>query len=250
MDLGIDGKAALVTGASGGLGRAIATALAAEGARVALSGRSRERIDAAAADVGGVALVWDSADADGAAGLLDAAGEALGGAVEILVVNTGGPPAGPPLSHDRAAWEDAYRSLVLGPVTLVQAALPAMRDHGWGRIVNVVGTTVREPNPPLLLSSSHRAAMITTFKTLAREVAADGVTLNSLLPGRIHTDRLESLFGTAEAIEAMARDEIPAGRAGTAEEFAAAAAFLCSGPASYITGETLAVDGGFTRSVF
>lgn len=250
MDLGIEGKVALVTGASSGLGHAIASALAAEGARVALSGRSRERIDAAASRVGGVGLVWDSTDADGAAGLLDATREALGGTTEILVVNTGGPPAGPPLSHERTAWEDAYHSLVLGPVALVQAALPAMRERRWGRVVNVVGTTVREPNPPLLLSSSHRAAMITTFKTLAAEVAADGVTLNSVLPGRIHTDRLESLYGTPEAIEAMARDEIPAGRPGRPEELAAAAAFLCSEPASYITGETLTVDGGFTRSVF
>lgn len=250
MDLGIDGRVALVTGASAGLGRAIAAALAAEGARVAISSRSRERIDAAAREIGGTGFVWDAADVDGAGVLVDEVAGALGGPVEILVCNTGGPPGGPPLGFSAAQWDDAYRTLVRAPMALVTAVLPGMRERGWGRIVNVVGTTVREPNAHLMLSSTHRASMITGFKTLAREVAADGVTLNSLLPGRFATERLTSMYGSDDAIAAMARAEIPAGRAGTPEEFAAAAAFLCSGPASYVTGETLTVDGGFTQSIF
>jgi 3-oxoacyl-[acyl-carrier protein] reductase len=125
-----------------------------------------------------------------------------------------------------------------------------MRERGFGRILNVASTSVREPIANLMLSNAHRASMITAFKTLARDLAAEGVTLNSLLPGRIGTARLETMYGSADAIASMAEEEIPARRVGTPEEFAAAAAFLCSAPASYITGETLAVDGGMTRSIF
>ncbi len=250
MDLGITGKVALVTGGSSGLGRAIAAALVTEGATVAISSRSRERIDLAAQEIGATGFVWDSADVDGSEPLLAAVERALGRPVEILVTNTGGPPAGMPLEFTGEQWDDAYRTLVRAPMALVQGALPAMRAAGWGRVLNVVSTTVREPTPPLMLSNTHRASMITAFKTIAAHVAADGVTLNSLLPGRIGTARLESLYGGTENVDAMAADEIPAGRVGTPEEFAAAAAFLCSAPASYITGETLAVDGGLTRSVF
>lgn len=250
MDLGIAGRVALVTGASGGLGRATAAALVAEGARVAISSRSRERIDAAADAIGATGFVWDAGDVDAGAALVETVGAALGGDVEILVVNTGGPPGGIALEFTNAQWEEAYRHLVLAPMTLVRAAIPAMREQGWGRIVNVVGTTVREPNAHLMLSSTHRASMITAFKTLARDLAAEGVTLNSLLPGRIGTARLQEMYGSPDAIAEMAQADIPARRVGTPEEFAAAAAFLCSAPASYITGETLAVDGGMTRSIF
>jgi 3-oxoacyl-[acyl-carrier protein] reductase len=250
MDLGIAGKVALVTGASGGLGRATAATLVAEGARVAISSRSRERIDVAADEIGATGFVWDATDVDEAPALVETVHGALGGPVEILVINTGGPPAGIAIEFTNAQWEEVYRDLVLAPMTLVRAVVPAMRAGGWGRIVNVVGTTVREPNAHLMLSSAHRASMITAFKTLARDLAAEGVTLNSLLPGRIGTARLESMYGSTDAIASMAEEEIPARRVGTPEEFAAAAAFLCSAPASSITGETLAVDGGMTRSIF
>ncbi len=251
MDLGLSGRVALVCGASAGLGRAIAAELVAEGARVAISSRSAERIEAAAEEVGAAAgLVWDSTDVDGAAPLLDAVAERLGGPVEVLVCNTGGPPVGPPLGFARDEWEDAYRALVLAPMALVGSALPGMRERGFGRIVNVASTSVREPIGTLMLSNSHRAAMVTAFKTLARDVAADGVTLNTLLPGSFATARILHQGGTLAELQAHAAKTIPAGRLGEPEEFAAAAAFLCSARASYVTGEVLAVDGAKTASVF
>jgi 3-oxoacyl-[acyl-carrier protein] reductase len=249
MDLGITGRVALVTGASKGIGRGIAAQLAAEGARVAISSRSRERITATAGEIGATGFVHDSSELDGAPRLVDDVEGALG-PVEILVCNTGGPPGGPDaLGFTREQWEAAYAELVLAPMALVQRVLPGMRGRRWGRVLNVVSTSVREPLPHLMLSNSHRAAMITAFKTLARQVAADGVTLNSVLPGRIATDRIFEMSGSREAAEASAREQVPAGRMGTVEEMAAAAAFLCSERASYVTGETLAVDGGLTRSV-
>jgi 3-oxoacyl-[acyl-carrier protein] reductase len=250
MDLGLNGRVALVTGASKGIGRAIAAALVAEGARVAISSHSRERIEAAAAELGATPYVHDSADLDHAPILVADVDDALG-PIDILVCNTGGPPGGPDaLGFTREQWQAAYASLVLGPMALVDAVVPAMRERGFGRVLNVASAGVREPIPNLMLSNAHRVSMINAFKTLARQVAADGVTLNSVLPGRIDTDRLGELYGSREAAAAAAAEEVPAGRLGTVEEFAAVATFLCSGRASYVTGETVAVDGGMTRSVF
>jgi 3-oxoacyl-[acyl-carrier protein] reductase len=250
MDLGIAGRVALVTGASRGMGRGIAAELAREGARVAISSRSRERIDAAAAQIGATAFVHDAADLDDAPRLVSAVREQLG-PIEILVCNTGGPPSGPDaLGFTREQWQDAYKTLVLAPMALIQAALPGMRERGFGRIVNVVSTSVREPIANLMLSNAHRASMITTFKTIARQVATDGVTLNSVLPGQIDTERLTELTGSPEAARARAESEVPAKRLGSVEEFAAVVTFLCSARASYVTGELIAVDGGLTRSVF
>jgi 3-oxoacyl-[acyl-carrier protein] reductase len=249
MDLGLDGRVALVTGASQGIGRAIAAELVAEGARVAVSSRSRERIEATAGELGATAFVYDSGDVDGAPALVAAVAEALG-PVEVLVCNTGGPPPGPDaLGFTREQWEAAYRELVLSPVALVEAAVPAMRERGFGRVVNVASTSVREPISVLMLSNAHRAAMVTAFKTIAHQAAADGVTLNTLLPGRIATDRIIQTSGSREAAEQQARDTIPAGRLGDIADMGAAAAFLCSDQAGYITGTTLLVDGGLTVSV-
>jgi 3-oxoacyl-[acyl-carrier protein] reductase len=247
MDLGLSGRVALVTGASKGIGRAIAAELVAEGARVAVSSSSRERIDATAAEIGAEGFVLDSADLDAPPRLLREVEGRLG-PIEVLVCNTGGPPGGPdPLGFSPEQWEQAYRTLVLGPMALVERVVPGMRRRGWGRVLNVVSTTVREPSPALMLSNVHRVSMIAAFKTISRAVAADGVTLNSLLPGRIATDRLFELYGSEGAESAGA--QVPAGRLGTVEEMAAAGAFLCSARASYITGQALAVDGGLLQSL-
>jgi 3-oxoacyl-[acyl-carrier protein] reductase len=250
MDLGLEGRVALVTGASAGIGRGIAAALVAEGARVAIASRSRERIDAAAAEIGAAGFVWDTADLDGVEKLVSDVEVALGAAIDVLVCNTGGPPAGADaLGFSRSDWEAAHRSLVLAPLALVGAVMPGMRTRGWGRVLNVASTSVREPIGRIMLSNAERAAALAAWKTISSQVAADGVTLNTLLPGRILTDRLTSMHGSAEAAEEAARSQVPAARTGRVEEIAAAAAFLCSGRASYITGAALPVDGGMLRSV-
>lgn len=248
MDLGLSDKVALVTGGSQGLGRATAAALAAEGARVAISSRSRERIDATADAIGATGFVHDSLDLEHAPRLIDEVERALG-PVDVLVLNTGGPPhSADSLAHHRTTWEEAYRELVLGPTALVERVLRSMRERGFGRILNISSSSAKEPIPGLVLSSAHRAAMLATFKTLSAEVAADGVTLNTLLPGSFATERLYALIGGEENAESAAA-AIPARRLGTPEELAAACVFLCSGPASYITGTSLLVDGGATRGV-
>jgi 3-oxoacyl-[acyl-carrier protein] reductase len=250
MDLGIDGRVALVTGASGGLGLGIARLLAAEGARVAIASRSRERIDAAAAAHARLTgFVHDTSDLDAAPKLLAQVEQQLG-PIDILVASTGGPPAGSdPLGFTREQWQSAYEQLVLGTISLIEGVLPGMRERRFGRIVSISSTSIREPIPALVLSTAHRAGLAAALKTIARDVAADGVTVNSLLPGRIATDRIVQNYGSIEAAAEVAREEIPAGRLGTVEEFAAAAGFLCSAGASYVTGTQLVVDGGLTRSV-
>jgi 3-oxoacyl-[acyl-carrier protein] reductase len=250
MDLGIGGKVALVTGASSGIGHAIAAELVREGARVAISSRSAERIEDAAGEIGASGFVHDSADLDGVDALVREVEDGLGGPVDILVTNTGGPPGGPdPLGFSREQWEQAYRTLVLAPIALVERVVPGMRDRGWGRVVNISSSAVREPIANLMLSNSHRSALLAAFKTIARAVAADGVTLNTVLPGRIGTERLFSMHGGAAGAEAAAREQVPAARVGTPQELAAAAVFLCSARASYITGERVTVDGGLTQSI-
>jgi len=247
MDLGIDGRVALVTGASKGIGAAVARELAAEGARVAVASRSAGPLQELAAEIGASAFVHDNADLDAVPALIAAVTAALG-PVEILVTNTGGPPSGPdPLAFSREQWELAHRTLVLAPIELIGAVVGGMRERGWGRIVNVGSLTVREPMSILVLSNSERAAALAAFKTIAAEVAASGVTLNTVLPGRIGTERLHELLGGTPP-EAIAAD-VPVGRLGTPEELAAAIAFLCSERASYITGVALLVDGGLARLV-
>jgi 3-oxoacyl-[acyl-carrier protein] reductase len=249
MDLGLAGRVALVTGGSAGIGRAIAAGLAAEGAKVAIASRSAERIEAAARETGTRGYVFDSGELDAVGGLLDAVESDLG-PVDVYVANTGGPPPGPdPLAFTREQWEAAHRSLVLSPMAFLERLLPRMAERGWGRVVAVGSCAVREPIDAIQLSNAHRPGMVAAFKVLARRYAADGVTLNFVHPGRIATDRVISTAGSLEAAEESARQSIPIGRLGTPEELAAAAVFLCSAPASYITGETLTVDGGLTRSV-
>jgi 3-oxoacyl-[acyl-carrier protein] reductase len=245
MDLGIEGKVALVTGASKGLGLGVATALAAEGANVAIASRSQERITAAAQQIGARAFVHDTGDGDRAAELVARVEDELG-PIDILVTNSGGPAASPDaLSFSHEQWRGAYELLLLGALSLIEAVLPGMRERRWGRVLSLSSSMVREPSPVLVLSASHRAGLLAALKTIARQVAPDGVTINTLLPGVIATDRAKELG--ADSPERLAT--VPAGRLGTVEEFAAAAAFLCSEPAAYITATTLLVDGGAARAI-
>lgn len=249
MDLGLKGRTALVTGASKGIGRAIAAALATEGAQVAISSRSRERIDATAVEIGAHPYVHDSADLDAGAELIDSIEGDLG-PLDVLVTNTGGPPIGiDPLGFSRDQWEAAYRDLMLAPMALIERVAPGMKERGFGRILNVSSSAVREPIPVLMLSNAHRSGLLAAFKTLARDLAGDGITVNTVLPGRIATDRLADPQGSLEGAEAAAKEQVPAGRLGTVEEFAAVAAFLCSERASYVTGAAVPVDGGLLQSI-
>ncbi|MGI8556764.1 MAG: SDR family oxidoreductase [Solirubrobacteraceae bacterium] len=249
MDLGLGGRVALVMGGSRGIGRAIAVELIAEGTTVAIAARSRDALAETAGEIGAQAFEHDNADIEAVDQLLSEVRSGLG-EIEILVTNTGGPPPSPsPLSHEPEEWLEAYRTLVLAPMALIERVMPNMRERGWGRIVNVASSTAREPSPTLMLSNSHRAATLAAFKTIARDVAPDGVTVNSVLPGRIATARLFDLFGSQQVAETIGAAEIPAERLGTPEEFAAAVAFLCSTRASYITGAALLVDGGLTQAI-
>lgn len=248
MDLGIDGRVALVLGASRGLGRAIAGALAREGVRVAVAARSADALEEVADEIGGsVAFAVDTGDADAVAALPTRVAGALG-PVEILVLNTGGPPAGDALEHDVDEWLEAYRSLVLAPVILAHACVPGMRERGWGRIVNVSSTSIREPIAGLTLSNANRMAAAGFLATLAREVAADGITVNTVATGRFGTERLRSLYGSEEEAAEQARADVPAGRLGRPQEYGDLVAFVCSERAAYLTGAVIPLDGGLTRS--
>jgi 3-oxoacyl-[acyl-carrier protein] reductase len=250
MDLGIDGRTALVMGASRGLGRGIAESLAREGARVAMASRSRERVAEAADGIRGETVPFEAHTSDlERLAALPGEVEAKLGPVEILVTNTGGPPLGGALDHPREEWEEAYRSLVLAPRTLADAVLPGMRERGWGRIVNVGSSSVREPIPHLTLSNANRMAAVGFFKTLASEVAADGITVNTVATGRFATDRLASNWGSWEEMERGAAEGVPAGRLGEPEEYGDLVAFICSERAAYLTGTVIPLDGGLSRSV-
>ena len=234
MDLGIAGRRAAVAAASAGLGYASAEALAAEGVQVAICGRDRARIDDAAARIGAgcVALVADVSDAEGAAGFVAAASEALGG-VDILVTNAGGPPPGTFASTPVDVYHDALDLNLVSVVAMCKAAVPAMQAAGWGRVVAITSLSVRQPIPNLILSNTARAGATGFLKTLAREVAADGVTVNSVQPGLHNTDRVKALYGTT-----------PDAALGDPADFGKIVAFLCSEAARFTTGVQLHVDGG------
>ncbi|MGV1049211.1 MAG: SDR family oxidoreductase [Solirubrobacterales bacterium] len=251
MELGLKGRVALVMAGSRGIGRGIAVALAREGARVAVSSRSAERLDEVVAEIGegATAFVADTDDLEGLAALPGEVEAALG-PVEILVLNTGGPPVGGAFDHELPAWEEAYRSLVLAPKVLVDAIVPGMRERGWGRVVNVGSSSTREPIPYLNLSNTHRMAAVGYLKTLATEVAGDGVTVNTVATGKFATERLALNAGSLEEAERAARSEVPAGRLGRPEEYGDLVAFLCSERAAYLTGTVIPLDGGMLHAAF
>lgn len=248
MDLGLSGRVALVTGATRGIGRAIAEELAAAGARVAIAARTAADVETVARTLGARGYVFDSADLDAIDPLVDAV-EADLGPIDVYVANTGGPPRfGDPLAPDAEHWEAAHRTLVVSPMLAMRRLVPGMRERGFGRVVAVSSFVAREPAAGLGLSNVNRPGLLAAMKLLARDCAADGVTLNAVLPGRIATDRIVASHGSLEAAQAAAAAEVPARRLGTPAEVAAAAAFLCSARASYVTGQSLVVDGGLTRA--
>jgi 3-oxoacyl-[acyl-carrier protein] reductase len=251
VDLGLSGRVALVMGASQGIGQGIAEALAREGARVAVTSRSRGRAEEAAATIEGDAtpFVAETTDLDRLAELTAEVETALG-PLDVLVTNSGGPPLGTSLMHPLEDWEQAYRSLVLAPRVLAGAVVPGMRERGWGRLVNVGSSSTREPIAGLNLSNAHRMAAVGFLKTLAREVAADGVTVNTVATGRFATERLASNYGSIEAAEAAAQRDVPAGRLGRPEEYGDLVAFLCSERAAYVTGTVIPIDGGLLHAAF
>jgi len=260
MDLGISGKRALVLAASRGLGLGIAKALAAEGCHVLICGRTEEKLKAnvaAIAAAGGKAdyVVADLADAHFVDTMLAAVHHKLGG-IDILVNNTGGPTPGTVEDMDAEKLYNFFQSMVVRVITLTNALVPLMKTQGFGRILTVASSGVFEPIPNLALSNTLRGALVGWNKTLSSEVASYGVTANMILPGRIHTDRIDELDGanakrsgkSLEEIRTASVKSIPAQRLGTVEEFGAAGAFLCSAQASYITGTMLRVDGGAAKS--
>jgi len=250
LDLGIEGRRAAVAAGSSGLGLATAGALAAAGVRVALCGRDADRAEAAAESIrndGGdaVALVADVSTTGGATGFVEDATAALGG-VDILVTNAGGPPPGTFGSTDLDAYLPALQLNLLSTVALCTAAVPPMAERGWGRVVAITSTSVREPIPTLILSNTARAGATGFLKTLATEMAPKGVTVNSVQPGLHATDRLAQLHGGDLS---GAANTVPMGRVGDPADFGTVVAFLCSEHARFITGAALPIDGGATRGL-
>ena len=262
MDFGLSGKVALVAASSKGLGRAVAEELAGEGVSLVLCARGEAALRATAErieqrhKVPVLALAADVGVA-GEAERVTREGIARFGKIDILLTNSGGPPAGPFDSLDRKAWEDAATLLLHSAVEFCRAVLPGMKERRWGRILNVTSIAAKQPVDNLMLSNSLRAAVTGFARTLANEVAAHGITVNNLLPGFTRTERMVELSEvTAERDgitpeQALARftATVPMGRMGEPREFAALAAFLASERASYITGQSMAVDGGWIRAL-
>lgn len=261
MDLGLKGRVALVAAGSKGLGFAVAQELAHEGAAVAICARGRDALDVAVASLRAVGarahgVVADVSRADDIARFVSETEAALG-PIDIVVTNSGGPKSGRFETLTPADWDSAASVLLTSAVTLTRAVLPGMKTRQWGRILNITSIAAKQPVEGLMLSNSLRAAVIAFARTLANEVATDGITVNNLLPGYTRTERVIDLSNqvaaresvTVESVYAKWEQEIPMRRIGEPREFAALAAFLASERASYITGQSIAVDGGWIKSM-
>ena len=247
MELGLEGRTAIVCGGSSGMGLAVAEALTGEGANVAMFSRRREVLEREADRIGALAVQGDLTIPQHLERLVQATVGAFG-ALDILVINGGGPPASQAASLTAAAVEEAVALLLTSHVTLVGHCLPHLRASSQGRIVAIESSSVREPIDGLALSNAVRPGVIGWLKTLARELAPDGTTVNAIAPGQIDTERMRELYGEDDP-SANALRRIPLGRLGTADEIGAVAAFLASERASYVTGAVIPVDGGLTRSL-
>lgn len=262
MDLGLKGKKALVMSSSRGLGAGIARALAAEGVDVLLTGRTADRLSEIADGINAAGagradhVCVDLADPGSVDALASAVADRLGGA-DILIANTGGPPPGKMSEVDLTKLTGHFETMVLRVAQVTDRLLPHMRAQGWGRIVAIGSSGVVQPIPNLGLSNMVRSALVGWAKSMSNDLAPDGITVNMLLPGRIHTERVDELDaaaakrtgGTPADARAASIAGIPAGRYGKVEEFAAVAAFLCSDPAGYVTGSLVRCDGGLIRSI-
>lgn len=263
MEFGLQGKVAVVAASSKGLGRACARELAREGARVVICARDPAALaatrDALAAETGAEVLAVP-ADMSQPADIERVVAEAVRafGGLHIVVTNAGGPPAGYFADFDDAAWQAAVNLTLLSTVRLIRAALPHLRRAGWGRIINITSGSVKEPVDNLVLSNSIRAAVHGLAKTLSAQVAADGITVNNVMPGFIQTDRINQLAAitagkTGQTVDSVVADlgkPVPVGRVGRPEEFGAVVAFLASERASYLNGVSIPVDGGRIKAAF
>ena len=262
MDLGLNNKRALVMGGGAGLGKAVAVSLAAEGAHVVLAGRTQEKLEAAVKDIqaaGGKAssLVWDLSQLDQIASRAEQAAKLLGGPIQILFNNGGGPAPGTAQGQAADAWQAQFQNMVLSIIQLTDAVLPGMLEQGWGRVITNASSGVVIPIPNLAMSNTLRSALVGWSKTLANEVAAKGVTVNMVLPGRVYTDRIAFLDNaragregiSLEEVEKKSKATIPVGRYGRPEEYGDFVAFLASERASYITGSMHRIDGGAVLNI-
>lgn len=262
MDLGISGKRALVLASSQGLGLGVATKLCEEGAKVLISGRVEDKLAAAAAELSAEGqvkadyAVADLSETDAAGKLYEAAKEKLGG-VDILVNNTGGPPPGTSEAPDSEMWRAQIDTMLIRVIEITNLCLADMRQAGWGRVLTIASSGVVQPIHNLAMSNTIRSSLVGWSKSLSNEVAAMGITVNMLLPGKINTQRLRNLDEntarvTGKSVEEVAAAEqaaIPAGRYGTTDEFGSVAAFLVSEPARYVTGGLIRCDGGMIRGI-
>lgn len=254
MDLGLRNKTALVLGASSGLGEAVALSLAREGTGLLLAARRDDRLDQIAREAmrrgapQARGLFLDLQDPESLRKLLDDIGQ--GESVDIVVLNGGGPKPGRFSEVTLEDWDAAYRLLLRSVLSLLNGLIGPMRERRWGRVVALTSTAVKQPIQNLVLSNAFRTALVAALRTLAVDVARDGVTVNCIATGRIETDRLRSLYGNDDTALAKAGDEIPIGRIASPDEFAPIVTFLCSEPARYVTGQTISVDGGLVRGLF